>query len=263
MWIHRRHSLFSDSIISLKRVAGVLAGIPALLICLYGCGGADRGSVTPELEALFTDEPPCNYDMPGDTAPDDGCVRLRTYGPSIPLYKAFADLNASHLRYARRDGIKPITDEASAWHNGTGLIKVKSDSTLMLDELRHSYPYLRPHAAALLYDIGHVFRQKLNERGGGDYRIKVTSLLRTDATVGKLRRVNRNASGESAHSYATTFDISYSKFICDNANGTRRTFEDLKNLLAEVVDSLRSDGRCLVKREYRQACFHITAIDSI
>ena len=263
MLIRLHHFLFSNNILTLKRLAGMLIGVPALLVCLYGCGTPESEQVTPSLEAIFALEQPNSYDVPSDTPPDDGCIRLRTYAPHIPLYKAFADLNDEHLRYARRDGIKPITDDASAWRNSERLVKVKSDSTFMIDELKHSYPYLRPHAAKLLHDIGYHFHRKLNERGGGDYRIKVTSLLRTDATVGKLRRVNRNASSESAHSYATTFDISYSKFICDNANGTRRTFEDLKNLLAEVVDSLRSDGRCLVKREHRQACFHITAIDSI
>ncbi len=37
--------------------------------------------------------------------------------------------------------------------------------------------------------------------------------------------------------------LSYSKeFICDDAASTRRTFEDLKNLLAEIVADLRSEG---------------------
>ena len=84
-------------------------------------------------------------------------------------------------------------------------------------------------------------------------------MLRTPATVGKLRRVNRNATENSAHQYATTFDISYSKFICDNAAAPHRTFEDLKNLLAEIVADMRAEGRCLVKHERHQACFHITA----
>ena len=88
----------------------------------------------------------------------------------------------------------------------------------------------------------------------------MTSVLRTPQTVRKLRRVNRNATQESAHQYATTFDISHSKFICDNADGTRRTFEDLKNLLAEIVYDLRREGRCYVKHERKQACLHITSI---
>ncbi len=74
----------------------------------------------------------------------------------------------------------------------------------------------------------------------------------------RLRRVNRNASSESAHSYGTTFDLSYSKFICDDTTATKRTFEDLKNLLGEIVAGLRAQGRCVVKHERRQGCFHIT-----
>ena len=115
-----------------------------------------------------------------------------------------------------------------------------------------------PEASRLLHDIGQAFNDSLQARGGGAYRLKVTSLLRTPATVSRLRRVNRNATGESAHSYGTTFDISYSKFICDN-DSLPRTFEDLKNLLGEVLLRFKQEGRCYVVMERRQACFHITA----
>ena len=88
--------------------------------------------------------------------------------------------------------------------------------------------------------------------------MKVTSLLRTPATVSRLRRVNRNATAESTHTFGTTFDISYSRFICDS-DTLGRTFEDLKNLLGEVLLDFKNQGRCYVKMERRQACFHITA----
>ena len=154
----------------------------------------------------------------------------------------------------------PVSDIRSLWDGSRGLVRVRSNECMMIDSLKHSYPYLTRHAADLLYEIGRRFRDSLEARGGGEYRLKVTSMFRTPETVRKLRRVNRNATGESAHQYATTFDISYSKFICDDAGGTRRTFEDLKNLLAEVVNDLRRDGRCYVKHERRQACLHITSI---
>ena len=86
----------------------------------------------------------------------------------------------------------------------------------------------------------------------------MTSLLRTPATVSRLRRVNRNATAESTHTFGTTFDISYSRFICDS-DTLGRTFEDLKNLLGEVLLDFKNQGRCYVKMERRQACFHITA----
>ena len=72
-----------------------------------------------------------------------------------------------------------------------------------------------------------------------------------------MKRVNRNATHASAHQYGTTFDISYLKFICDSA-GVNRTQEDLKNLLAEILHQLRKEGRCYVKHERKQSCFHIT-----
>lgn len=229
---------------------------------LVSCGGDETSGVTPELAAVLAPDTENPYALPADTPPDAGCQPLKTLVPRVPLGKLFNDLNEAHLVHARAGGIEPVHDARSAWRNGKGILEVRSDSTLYIDSLTHSYPFLVPCAADLLREIGRRFHDTLNARGGGDYRIKVTSLLRTDATVGRLRRVNRNASSESAHSYGTTFDISYSKFICDNADGTRRTFEDLKNLLAEIINDLRDEGRCLVKREYRQACFHITAIDN-
>ncbi|MDE7125015.1 MAG: hypothetical protein K2O12_00840, partial [Muribaculaceae bacterium] len=105
--------------------------------------------------------------------------------------------------------------------------------------------------------IGRAFNDSLRARGGGEYRMRLTSVLRTRATVKKLRRVNRNAIDASAHQYATTFDIAYNKFICDGTNHPR-TAVDLKNLLAEIIEDMRLAGRCYVKYEYKQACFHIT-----
>lgn len=172
--------------------------------------------------------------------------------------RVFNDSNYAHLACARTAGIRPIADAAGIWKNTAGLVQVRSDRYIYVDSLSHSYAFLVPEAAELLSDIGRRFSDTLAARGGGAYRPKVTSLLRTPATVGRLRRVNRNATAESAHQYATTFDISYSKFVCDDTAATHRTFEDLKNLLAEIIYDLRQEGRCLVKHERRQACFHIT-----
>ena len=194
-------------------------------------------------------------------SPDSGCTRLRIGYIGGPLSRVFNDVNADHLNAIAADSMRPFDgDESVSWQRGKGLVRIESCSDYYLDELTHSYPYLRPYAAALLGEIGRRFRDTLEARGGGDYRMKVTSVLRTPATVGRLRRVNRNATGESSHCYATTFDISYAKFVCDDSMGVRRTHEDLKNLLGEILAALRRDGRCLVKHERRQGCFHITAL---
>lgn len=225
-------------------------------LVLSACGHGGR--MSPLLGVILSDSVPNPYDARLDSAPDGGCVRLRTY-VRVPLGRLFNDSNRIHLVQARAGGIVPVSSPANAWREGKGLVEIKSNKLYYVDDLNHSYPYLRRHAADLLAEIGRRFQDTLRMRGGGAYRPKVTSLLRTPLSVGRLRRVNRNASGESAHQYATTFDISYSKFICDDASSTHRTFEDLKNLLAEIVADLRDEGRCLVKHERHQACFHITA----
>ena len=199
------------------------------------------------------------YAVKPTDAPDSNCERLRVRPIGGTFGRVFNDSNYRHLEHAVAGGIEPVSGDASAWRNAKGLVEVRSDRYIYVDSLTHSFPFLVPHAASLLDEIGKRFADSLAARGGGTYRPKVTSMMRTPVTVGRLRRVNRNATVESAHQYATTFDISYSKFICDNPADTRRTFEDLKNLLAEIIFDLRSEGRCLVKHERKQACFHITA----
>lgn len=196
------------------------------------------------------------YESHLDSAPDSGCVRI-PLRPIGHLRRLFNDSNSVQLVAARQLGVNSPSSLADAWRNPRELMPVRSCADFYIDELRHSYPYLVPEAAELLHDIGAAFNDSLAARGGGAYRIKVTSLLRTPATVGRLRRVNRNAVGESTHTYGTTFDISYSRFICDSIT-TPRTFEDLKNLLGEVLLDFKKQGRCYVKMERRQACFHIT-----
>lgn len=233
----------------------------AILMLLALCCTSPDGNVSPRLAAILADTCRNNaHALPGDTAPDDGCTRLRSRRLPAGFGRVFNDLNDVHLEAARAAGIVPVEGPLSAWTCGKGIVEVRPDSTIYIDQLTHSLPFLTPRAADLLHEIGRRFNDSLDARGGGDYRIKLTSVLRTPQSAKSLRRVNRNASVESAHRYATTFDISYSKFICDNSRGTRRTFEDLKNLLAEIVYDLRCEGRCLVKHERRQACFHITVL---
>lgn len=197
------------------------------------------------------------YEACLDSMPNGG-RKLKINYLGGTLGRVFNDSNHVHLEAARQIGISPINEPADIWNARRPLVEIETGPDYYVDELTHSLPYLVPEAAALLTDIGREFRDSLQSRGGGAYRIKVTSVLRTPATVRSLRRRNVNAVEESTHLYATTFDISYSKFICDN-EAIPRTQEDLKNLLGEVLFSLRERGRCFVKYERKQSCFHITA----
>lgn len=189
--------------------------------------------------------------------PDDSCVKLHVNGFG-PLARAFNDSNYIHINSAQDLGISPIATNADAWNLRRPVVKIVSCRDFFVDTLTHSLPYLVPEAAQLLHEIGRRFRDTLHERGGGEYRIKVTSILRTRSSIASLRRRNSNAVDTSAHQFGTTFDISYFKFICDSASSVQRTQEDLKNLLGEILYGLRDEGRCYVKYERKQSCFHIT-----
>lgn len=198
------------------------------------------------------------YERHLDSMPSGG-VKMKINYLGGTLAKVFNDSNHVHMASARSAGIKPFHTLREAWDAGASMERLQSCEAYYLDNLTHSLPYLVPEAHRLLTDIGTAFRDSLQARGGGDYRIKVTSVLRSPSMVKRLRRRNINATDTSAHMFGTTFDISYSKFICDSAGGTIRTQEDMKNLLGEVVYAMREQGRCHVKYERKQACFHITA----
>lgn len=110
----------------------------------------------------------------------------------------------------------------------------------------------------MLHEIGRRFNDTLAARGGGKYRIKVTSVLRTPETVRRLRRANGNAVDSSVHQLGTTVDISYVRFAVDATEKTHSA-EELKGVLAEVLYAMREEGKCWVKYEIKQPCFHVTA----
>ena len=183
--------------------------------------------------------------------------RLPTYIEQRPLKEIFNDSNALQLVAAEANGIKPITSLRDAYHIDKPLIRIYSCDAYMLDDLSASVPYLVPKAAQLLKEIGYAFQDSVRKRGGKAYRIKVTSLTRTDYSVGKLRRRNRAATENSCHRYGTTIDISWVKFDCLDPSMVV-SLEDLKNILAEVVQDFRRQGRCYAIFERKAGCLHIT-----
>lgn len=247
-----------------KKILPALA-FGLLFYCLASCGGkkeaAAEGNDKTELSAgqMPTAEERLATAaaalQPVDLPPGVGRrIRVANIGA---LGTVFNDSNHQQLDMARKYGISPITDLRSAYFTGRPLVKVSDTEYYRIDSLTHSLPYLVPEAAELLSLIGKNFKDSLEARGGDSHLIKVTSMLRTPETVGKLRRVNVNATDSSTHQYATTFDISYTNFYV--ADSTRLVYQgDLKNLLAEILLELRDQGKCLVKYERKTGCFHIT-----
>lgn len=182
-------------------------------------------------------------------------IKVNYFGNLRPY---FNDSNYVHWAEAERYGLRPLSDTRSHWQLNRPLVKVTTCADYFLDTLIFSRPYLVPEAAATLREIGHRFRDTIAARGGGDYRVKVTSVLRTPQTVKRLRRRNRNAIDSSVHQLGTTFDISYASFVASSP-APARSVDDLKGILAEVLKAMREENKIWVKYEVGQPCFHITA----
>lgn len=169
---------------------------------------------------------------------------------------SFPDKEDVHMDAALYWGVKPIENRDSAEQMKDGLVYAGSDPFYVVDSrMKSSIPYLVPRAQELLREIGHAFMDSLSVKGVPMHRIIVSSMLRTEEDVRKLRNVNVNASPQSCHRYGTTFDVCYNRY--DAVNRPVRD-DTLKYVLSEVLRDKRMEGRCYIKYEVKQGCFHIT-----
>ena len=193
--------------------------------------------------------------------PDGTPIVHRIY--SVSSFKnTFPDMNDVQMVAARRHGVSPVQDREEAERRMKELVYVGSDPYFYVDNLHSSIPYLVPRAAVLLHDIGKVFFDSLYIKGIPLHKIIVTSVLRTKNDVEKLRRGNGNATENSCHLYGTTVDICYNRYqTVEDPNGPPRRAvrnDSLKWILSEVLRDFRKQGRCYVKYEVKQGCFHLT-----
>lgn len=176
--------------------------------------------------------------------------------------RVFGDLNATQLDMAQAIGITPLASRSEVGNLSDRLHLIRTCEHYAVDPLTHSIPYLVPGAARLLDDIGANFLDSLAIKGLKPNKVIVTSVLRTEEDVRRLRQRNGNATAASAHAYGTTFDISWCRFEeVKGAGGKtlrKANAATLKMVLAEVLRDLKQEGRCYVKYEVKQACFHIT-----
>ena len=251
----------------MKRYITRLMLVAILLgLCLTGTVGCGHGKGDPGPDTTAWDYTPpkplaANPDISGENmglVADADIHRLPTYIERRPLKEIFNDSNHVQLQAARANGFKPITNLQEAYTIDKPLFRIYSCDAYMVDELSVSAPYLVPKAAQLLKEIGYAFQDSVIKRGGKRYRMKVTSLTRTDYSVSQLQRRSRWATSNSCHRYGTTFDISWVKFDCLDTTMVV-SLEDLKNILAEVVLDFRQRGRCYAIFERKAGCFHITA----
>ena len=193
--------------------------------------------------------------------PDGSLIKNRIR--SVPSYaQAFPDLNDVQLEVANKYGVKPVADREEAENRKTELVYMASSPYYHVDKLNNSVPYLVPRAAVLLNDIGRNFFDSLQIKGIPLHKFIVTSVLRSEADVKKLRGHNGNASENSCHRFGTTFDIAYNRYKTVEApdGPARRQVRNdtLKWVMSEVLNDLRQNNRCYIKYEVKQGCFHVT-----
>jgi len=203
------------------------------------------------------------------------CVRERRWlalGPienhpvriyDVNFSKEFNDLNDTQLAVAQAIGVPPVANREAAERIKSRLVRLEDTDTYVIDSLTYSIPYLIPSAKSLLDDIGRVFQDSLSSKGLNPYKLVVTSVLRTEDDVARLRKGNINATEVSTHSYGTTFDLSYWRYVkIPDLRG--RPYEDvppeyLRAVLSQVLKDFHdTPNTCFVKYERQQNCFHVT-----
>ena len=179
--------------------------------------------------------------------------------------KCFPDINDIQLLAAKRHGITPPSSrsEADRYVQNHKLVNISKSPYYIVDSLTHSMPYLVPRAQQLLNTICVNFIDSCQIKGLPLHLPIITSALRTADDVTKLQRGNKNATTNSCHCYGTTVDIAYNKFwpVTEEyatEQPLTRWNEPMKQVLSEVLNDLRLRGKCYVKYERKQGCFHLT-----
>lgn len=181
---------------------------------------------------------------------------------SVPSFKnTFPDSNNVQIQAAQLHGVTPVQNRIDAEGRKAELVYSAANPYYSVDPLRESIPYLVPRANILLQNIGKAFYDSLYIKGIPMHQIIVTSMLRTEEDVQRLRTHNSNASENSCHRYGTTFDICYNRYITvQTAKSPQRQVRNdtLKWVLSEVLRDMREQQLCYIKYEVKQGCFHIT-----
>lgn len=229
-----------------------------------------RTDSVPAVEGMETeDENPSRkvglhtpYTMPNFRDAQGNPLKNRIF--SVTSYqKEFPDLQDVQIQAARKWGVQPVEDREQAEKRKDELVFVGSNPYYTMDgRMNYSIPYLVPRASDLLQKISRNFLDSLAIKGIPLHTLIVTSVLRTESDVRRLRKFNCNASAESCHRYGTTFDICYNRYnTVRHPDGPERRAvrnDSLKWVLSEVLRDVRSEGLCYVKYEVKQGCFHIT-----
>lgn len=185
----------------------------------------------------------------------DGKERISRINSVADYDVSFPDSQHVQVAAALKYAVPAVENRIDAEKRIKELVYIGSNPFYEVKKLSNSVPYLVPRASILLQDIGRNFFDSLQVKNIPLNKLLVTSVLRTKEDIKNLQKHNGNATEKSCHLYGTTFDIAYNKYRAI----TRPVRDDtLKWFLSEVLNDMRKQGRCYIKYEKRQGCFHIT-----
>lgn len=170
------------------------------------------------------------------------------------------DGGAAYWEYSAATGITPLrwNRELEKTINSGLLKEVRATVAYLPDTMRFSFPYALPQTIAFMDTLANRFQYELTNTNLKGVRLVITSVLRTEQSVAQLMRHNRNAVRKSAHLHGTTFDVSYATYDFERPV-TAAEAVYLRETLARVLTGLRDEGKCWVKYELFQTCFHVVA----
>ncbi len=248
---------------------------PFILGFLLGLavGGCNRGNYTPPQANIEKQSEKIEEVAPEEITPQSQAdeqieapkrqQKEIIYPPKRKNYgKLFNDINEEHLAMAKKVGLQNPPQTSAEIPGIKGLVKLESNDLYTIYSLSHSSPYLTKGAANELDAIARAFKDSLSRKGLLEYRIVVSSILRSKDDVKKLRKSgNPNASENSAHCYGATFDIAYTIYTRDNDDECEAFMQpfELTKVLGEVLLDRKKAGKCIVKFERKEHCFHITS----
>ena len=234
-------------------VLGFLLG----LLVGGGCSRKGRKADEARTEQIIEEADAAADDVDGTG--ESTAKEIIYYTRMIPYSQTFNDINDVHLAKAKAVGLRKIPGKRDDI-DLRRLVRIEDSDDLVIDDLTYSVPYLTQGAAAELNRIAKAFGDSLRSKQFPVYKLVVSSILRTEEDVEKLRKSgNPNASDNSAHCYGTTFDITYTRYYRDEETDEFMQPYELTKVLAEVLRDEKKAGRVLVKYERKEHCFHITA----
>lgn len=249
-----------------KIFLGIFAGSVGVLSVIKAVTGipATTGTTAEQKDSCQTD----TIVQIGEAALSRSNIVATRGKTAHPIYSVhsyqdcFPDVQDIQIVSARKWGVRPVLNREQAEKRKNELVYVGMNPFYKIDtRMQSSIPYLIPRAALLLEQISRNYLDSLYQKDIPLHRLIVTSVLRTEEDVAKLRKHNGNASAQSCHRFGTTFDICYNRYetVCPPGKNRRAVQNDtLKWVLSEVLRDARQEGLCHIKYEVKQGCFHIT-----